>query len=151
MCGDYKDETALLLSEFDTTPRVRGLLGMPPAVRAVRRYNPACAGTTRTRLGNMSLRRIHPRVCGDYSGTSDHLKVNADTTPRVRGLPTPKSFAYGKFRYNPACAGTTQSYGNTARMLAIQPRVCGDYIVAWVDNLHIVDTTPRVRGLRRTS
>ena len=57
-----------------------------------------------------------PRVCGDYNS----IKMNNDTTPRMRGL-----------RYIPA-----QPPDTTPRMRglllqveeeSIQPRVCGDY------------------------
>ena len=62
-----------------------------------------------------------PRVCGDYNS----IKMNNDTTPRMRGLPS-----------IPILSTKT-----------IQPRVCGDYVVASFALMCGFDTTPRMRGL----
>ena len=61
-----------------------------------------------------------PRVCGDYNS----IKMNNDTTPRMRGLPS-----------IPILSTKT-----------IPPRVCGDYLLS--NQLSTSDTTPRMRGLR---
>ena len=46
VCGDYGRHYPLMSPASDTTPRMRGLLPVPPAVSERKRYNPAYAGTT---------------------------------------------------------------------------------------------------------
>ena len=97
----------------------------------------------------MSSTAIQPRVCGDYiMEPSGSLRL-PDTTPRVRGLRSRASSAGARRRYNPACAGTTDSYRLASASRPIQPRVCGDYVwqACWI--AATIDTTPRVRGLLR--
>ena len=147
VCGDYVGGESFGIYSKDTTPRVRGLHIINRFFYLTTRYNPACAGTTNL-LSAISLRGpIQPRVCGDYLMVQVHLRPPFDTTPRVRGLPQKgRLFLYG-FRYNPACAGTTATTGDTRAAKRIQPRVCGDY--AWRTSIAELryDTTPRVRGL----
>ena len=127
VCGDYVVLTAMALSLYDTTPRVRGLLTVIIKCRRVVRYNPACAGTTRCPACSGSRIPIQPRVCGDYSLYRLLVAEHYDTTPRVRGLPRHTSCIYSRARYNPACAGTTCRRVRGRDPSPIQPRVCGDY------------------------
>ena len=147
VCGDYKGLFLAVLLRFDTTPRVRGLLEEAVAVFQCLRYNPACAGTTCVDSLINKLYPIQPRVCGDYLALRLSLFPTVDTTPRVRGLPYPLSFCSFSLRYNPACAGTTEGPYAGYFSREIQPRVCGDYLVAMVALSDTDDTTPRVRGL----
>ena len=127
VCGDYHN---LLYSSSvvgDTTPRVRGLLGIGQVYRRSLRYNPACAGTTSRHSAFCGVPPIQPRVCGDYEmGLPPHFLAH-DTTPRVRGLQAIYIPRCLQCRYNPACAGTTPLWTNVAVAISIQPRVCGDY------------------------
>ena len=98
------------------------------SARRSSRYNPACAGTTDSyRLASAS-RPIQPRVCGDYSGVTFMMTWLPDTPPRVRGLQVFWGSLPGLYRYNPACAGTTE-------------QEAGAKVARY-------DTTPRVRGLQ---
>ena len=76
---------------------------------------------------------------------------SADTTPRVRGLRVQEVIDFMKSRYNPACAGTTNSFLFNHYHRPIQPRVCGDYCNAILATSSQSDTTPRVRGLHRAN
>ena len=137
------------LPSADTTPRVRGLhhAFLEFVIRA--RYNPACAGTTFEHRIAVICRTIQPRVCGDYRLGQMQMVPLFDTTPRVRGLLYAHFFRLRNWRYNPACAGTTIIANFNAIVLLIQPRVCGDYNALRFVLFLAVDTTPRVRGLRR--
>ena len=147
VCGDYVVLTAMALSLYDTTPRVRGLLTVIIKCRRVVRYNPACAGTTVSRAALYRQIPIQPRVCGDYLLWCDVVLLLADTTPRVRGLQFIPATGSGTLRYNPACAGTTATYIMYIFSRSIQPRVCGDYLPTSSRTRPFTDTTPRVRGL----
>ena len=87
-------------------------------------------------------------MCGDYDAKLTSDTVRTDTPPRVRGLLTDTHLHLRHHRYNPACAGTTLSSSGPGRLLAIQPRVCGDYRCARSSSSPACDTTPRVRGLQ---
>ena len=91
------------------------------------RYNPAYAGTTALYIW-----------CPG---------AQADTTPRMRGLPVVRHKKRGKPRYNPAYAGTTSLRVSSRPINRIQPRVCGDYGSKNGIRETPYDTTPRMRGL----
>ena len=147
VCGDYVSTMRVVRGLVDTTPRVRGLQCSKYSAKLTNRYNPACAGTTSDRLHRGAVKPIQPRVCGDYRmGMTCHI-LDADTTPRVRGLRAQELINLLMRRYNPACAGTTLPQRLLYRSWQIQPRVCGDYLPSPVMALAADDTTPRVRGL----
>ena len=148
VCGDYQKCFATSMSSADTTPRVRGLRCRLLVIRAICRYNPACAGTTHPHSVCTACMPIQPRVCGDYCIASDRPCYTNDTTPRVRGLHGIPVVIIVCVRYNPACAGTTFSRLFSAFCHPIQPRVCGDYSLHSCSMKRMRDTTPRVRGLR---
>ena len=148
VCGDYASGMKYICSVYDTTPRVRGLPIVVDDGVERRRYNPACAGTTALRAAARERSAIQPRVCGDYRTTMLSATPWLDTTPRVRGLPSSTVSRLYAVRYNPACAGTTRACHPARCLQPIQPRVCGDYIIAKLFYDIASDTTPRVRGLR---
>ena len=139
----------MVAAMIDTTPRVRGLQSCHIHEVCTARYNPACAGTTLRSRTKSIWCTIQPRVCGDYSVLLRLFSIVTDTTPRVRGLLYAHFFRLRNWRYNPACAGTTTRSGLYCSSPSIQPRVCGDYAARSVLNGLAVDTTPRVRGLRK--
>ena len=147
VCGDYQKCFATSMSSADTTPRVRGLRCRLLVIRAICRYNPACAGTTHPHSVCTACMPIQPRVCGDYLTRRASLAISPDTTPRVRGLRSAGSLDCQRTRYNPACAGTTCGKHTRSSFSTIQPRVCGDYNSACHAFNTASDTTPRVRGL----
>ena len=101
------------------------------------------------RQSNPSTVPIQPRVCGDYMSPIFTRSRPSDTTPRVRGLLPLRCAAPSRARYNPACAGTTAPSTMVSMPALIQPRVCGDYFHEPSPSACRLDTTPRVRGLRR--
>ena len=72
-----------------------------------------------------------------------------DTTPHMRGLLLLPVAGALEFRYNPAYAGTTGRPASPVQQGSIQPRVCGDYDSMAIFYKIVIDTTPRMRGLRR--
>ena len=147
VCRDYLAPGPAQQRHVDTTPRVRGLSASTYRSTFGYRYNPACAGTTADGLCLGSRRSIQPRVCGDYKYANLRTYSLYDTTPRVRGLQQ-MVFAWARdARYNPACAGTTNTPISARTLYTIQPRVCGDYVAPNCSSGVAIDTTPRVRGL----
>ena len=53
----------------------------------------------------MTLRRDHPRVCGEKLSDTDVEKVEVGSPPRVRGKVTYVSKSAYTVRITPACAG----------------------------------------------
>ena len=147
VCGDYVFELRFPWFHADTTPRMRGLLPTLQLINTGKRYNPAYAGTTVPAIHAGGLRRIQPRVCGDYDTPLFAPHAERDTTPRMRGLPQTRIEKLPRARYNPAYAGTTRSSMRSSYPAAIQPRVCGDYAAQSSAGESSPDTTPRMRGL----
>ena len=127
VCGDYKIPHQKRTLDKDTTPRMRGLLQPAFCVPLPVRYNPAYAGTTHRTPSGHHRTPIQPRVCGDYLPSSLISLICRDTTPRMRGLLFLLLLLAFPFRYNPAYAGTTCMSPCISLIVAIQPRVCGDY------------------------
>ena len=149
VCGDYSHRLTDTDAIADTTPRVRGLRPSGLAAGDAVRYNPACAGTTRSSSAGTFLSSIQPRVCGDYCCRFCMSSMMVDTTPRVRGLHEVMELETVHSRYNPACAGTTLLFDEKVLVHQIQPRVCGDYLPTSTITRPLADTTPRVRGLHQ--
>ena len=134
----------------DTTPRVRGKQQSDVGTPDKGRYNPACAGKTQSYEPVSPRASIQPRVCGENSPFRAGSGKREDTTPRVRGKLNGSVDFRDSCRYNPACAGKTHVFYSFDKLIAIQPRVCGENGTnhCWIRSSP--DTTPRVRGKRTT-
>ncbi len=143
-------------------PRVRGDHGRASPPCRLRRFIPACVGTTR-RLGPIwSAPTVHPRVRGDHNrGCCDPRLAQAGSSPRAWGPPQASVMPGGNLggssprawgprqtrgrclsvcRFIPACVGTT------ARAMSDARRRCdGSSPRAWGPRVVLL----RVRGLNR--
>ena len=133
-----------------SSPRVRGTRGGNPAANLGRRFIPACAGNSgeipagepradrfipacagnsSRRVGRLSCRPVHPRVCGELTNSSRRCSKKNGSSPRVRG---------------------TRVRGSGCRCRrSVHPRVCGE--LGWHRLLRdrAVGSSPRVRGTPR--
>gem|GEM_PF-1162174 len=109
-------------------PRVRGDNDNQRAMRRIiRRFTPACAGTTPRLTDALRLRAVHPRVRGD--------NALASLNKSSRSL-----------RFTPACAGTTRGGGGERPPGTVHPRVRGDNGYASMASCATDGSPPRARG-----
>ena len=96
VCGEHVYPSAKLLSEYGSSPRVRGT-----------RVCGSCIKTAAT---------VHPRVCGEHRRKECDNKSQDGSSPRVRGTPGTRAEIPRAGRFIPACAG------NTLVMLCVEVR-----------------------------
>ena len=146
VCGEQCDMSMTFGRANGSSPRVRGTAGSVHGYAHCSRFIPACAGNRYERsLTNFPI-PVHPRVCGEQSAASVFSGEKTGSSPRVRGT--------GQYRYRnrlqrrfiPACAGNSNLYVISFRLISVHPRVCGEQVVLNVDLLHQPGSSPRVRG-----
>ena len=74
------------------------------------RFIPACAGNAHlARWAEPAQRAVHPRVCGERSGTPPVSVFQSGSSPRVRGTPPEGGGGQRHRRFIPACAGNARN------------------------------------------
>mgnify|MGYP001677537341 CR=1 FL=1 len=126
VCGENSSSCSCHGRRPGSSPRVRGKRrcrerrGTPP------RLIPACAGKT------LFLHRFrwnsgaHPRVCGENPLSHTNSPSHHNSSPRVRGKPSPRACPATCTGLIPACAGKTRVYARVAETPGAHPRVCGE-------------------------
>ena len=100
---------------------------MPVRLRSIAlRLIPACAGKTPSCSSCASLRRAHPRVCGENCFNERCLGTSEGSSPRVRGKPGIKPLSMMLQGLIPACAGKTPVRDDSTAPGRAHPRVCGE-------------------------
>ena len=117
------------------------LWGAPPT-----RIIPAHAGNSRQHDGCRRAWTDHPRACGELNAATNLPAGLSGSSPRMRGTPTGVTATKGFDRIIPAHAG------NSARRQARQPRrpdhprACGELAGGSLNGLHVLGSSPRMRG-----
>ena len=126
VCGENSPELALKAFIVGSPPRVRGKRSLDRRTTPAVRITPACAGKTCYCPRNCSLRRDHPRVCGENQDSEDTDSIYLGSPPRVRGKPHEQKGAERVKGITPACAGKTTPHPPMQRARQDHPRVCGE-------------------------
>ena len=129
-----------------TSPRMRGKLHCCWRKQGEPRNIPAYAGKTPGPHQSAPLSMEHPRVCGENGHPAGLFRLNAGTSPRMRGKQRFERWWIELARNIPAYAGKTNVYDATIDTKEEHPRVCGEN--AQVAGVALVDagTSPRMRG-----
>jgi len=85
-CGDYHYVTSRTSRFMGAPPRVRGLYRPPRIEDPPAGSTPARAGIMTASSSASSLKREHPRACGDYDDVVGVYGRVQGAPPRVRGL-----------------------------------------------------------------
>ena len=131
-------------------------MGSPPRMRGKAvaifrqlhhgRITPAYAGKRDSIPQQSSLRRDHPRVCGEKPRIFFMSIRSAGSPPRMRGKGQPLYIVVSESGITPACAGKRASWCLVILRLRDHPRVCGEkfhYLYYYGYNK---GSPPRVRG-----
>ena len=92
----------------------------------------------------------HPRACGENRDPRHRELVRRGSSPRVRGKPPSPTGKPGTPRLIPARAGKTAPNNSQLRSSTAHPRACGENAPACCGLCHVVGSSPRVRGKRRS-
>ena len=129
-----------------SSPLVRGAHGCRIVGLCNLRIIPARAGSTWTRSSSWTTGRDHPRSCGEHNDPSDGSNVASGSSPLVRGahpLVFPLVFRSGII---PARAGSTLLFSFHLCASGDHPRSCGEHYRGVSSMLHLVGSSPLVRG-----
>ena len=126
VCGELIDVADQIPDSSGSSPRVRGTRRERIAAVLRARFIPACAGNSRWRAKCACWTTVHPRVCGELSGSTVLSRLSDGSSPRVRGTPN------GRLRC--LCC------------VAVHPRVCGELACVLSRARPRGGSSPRVRG-----
>ena len=126
VCGENSLPSQAGLTCPGSSPRVRGKPALADPRGLTAGLIPACAGKTHPINTFSSLRRAHPRVCGENQGHAAQLTLFVGSSPRVRGKPRLCRCAFWCSGLIPACAGKTPGRRERRSLSRAHPRVCGE-------------------------
>ena len=149
VCGEHERFDVTHASLSGSSPRVRGTQMKKSQFEVNVRFIPACAGNTLASGTKAVVDSVHPRVCGEHSGTKAPLDSSVGSSPRVRGTPRPRRAEPDRDRFIPACAGNTRRRPPPRRAATVHPRVCGEHVLEIAPEFLQNGSSPRVRGTRR--
>ncbi len=85
---------------------------------------------------------------GDNLSSFNQIGEHAGSPPRARGQPRETPPLLRRYRFTPACAGTTARLRRARWYCAVHPRMRGDNSALSGDNAISVGSPPRARGQR---
>ena len=126
---------------------MRGISYWGSAKDNLYRFNPAYAGNITGTVPASRIRKVQPRVCGEY--IINHLSIRhpLGSTPRMRGIFSSERIINRRTRFNPAYAGNMHPQSAPLTASKVQPRVCGEYLRLYMANCKYLGSTPRMRGI----
>ena len=148
VCGENAPSLDALTVNAGSSPRVRGKHPGLQSSDPVRRLIPARAGKTARASRSPPSPVAHPRVCGENSDIARLLRIDADSSPRVRGKRENLARSSLHLRLIPARAGKTPTSSATAPGGRAHPRACGENAEESASGLCCAGSSPRVRGKR---
>ena len=129
VCGEHRGGNASLARTSGSSPRMRGTLEPRGGEHAQQGIIPAYAGNTSGSAFLNTLKRDHPRVCGEHRNAVCVVGVLEGSSPRMRGtlhIGELEDYTDGII---PAYAGNTSFFLLSVLLGWDHPRVCGEHIV----------------------
>ena len=146
MCGEKIPDTESLPSCAGSPPRVRGKALIDKLASRMGRITPACAGKRNRKKALKSVRKDHPRVCGEKAVSYRKATSVQGSPPRVRGKAGTFPTQGVGGRITPACAGKSISRRQERLWRQDHPRVCGEKVSMKMPGELREGSPPRVRG-----
>ena len=113
-----------------STPLTRGTHQICGAYPYASRFNPAHAGNSLPPLQQRRPRTVQPRSRGELTISGQFVFDKNGSTPLTRGTPIVKVVCRLASRFNPACAGNSESDEPKTDSPAVQPRLRGELVVS---------------------
>ena len=129
-CGEYAAAAVMLITNFGSSPHVRGILHTAAAAQSDTRFIPARAGNTGCMKPRCRAAPVHPRTCGEYAMGMLAVCVCAGSSPHVRGIHLYAVERQRHDRFIPARAGNTPTGIAVVPKFAVHPRTCGEYMMS---------------------
>ena len=147
MRGEYDNDLHRIEIIQGLSPRARGIRVCTVSCQMPAGSIPACAGNTFAGLFASAVRRVYPRVRGEY--TVDIVKAAClkGLSPRARGIPSARPSVAAQRGSIPACAGNTGAVYDVIVISKVYPRVRGEYPCALRLSNRNGGLSPRARGI----
>ena len=139
-------------------PGRRKTRGSPPHARGIQialtvsawssGITPACAGNTETRRSDLSVKRDHPRMRGEYFDENKKVIVEQGSPPHARGILYEYVLSLYPIGITPACAGNTWQRSPSAVADRDHPRMRGEYSCTVISQARDTGSPPHARGIR---
>ena len=127
MCGEHRTSSWSMKRLMGSSPHVRGAPHIVIVHETPDGIIPACAGSTLLRAFFWSLRRDHPRMCGEHMNVWFLKTDRPGSSPHVRGAPRGMRLQERPAGIIPACAGSTPWPAQTRSSRRDHPRMCGEH------------------------
>ena len=145
-CGEHFQARALQLAAPGSSPRLRGTQNNGRDSGAGPGIIPALAGNTRSGRNPSSSPRDHPRACGEHVHAGSVCATPLGSSPRLRGTPFGEA-GHDQFAgIIPALAGNTRQKPPRLLLARDHPRACGEHQIITPVVIHLVGSSPRLRG-----
>ena len=126
VCGENKFLEEAVSAAKGSPPRVRGKPPVSCSCIMTTRITPACAGKTTQCTEGITVRKDHPRVCGENGTPPIREPALKGSPPRVRGKLRKSVLKRKIVGITPACAGKTTDVALRGWLSGDHPRVCGE-------------------------
>ncbi len=134
---------------FGSSPLARGTPTRGRATGQHRRFIPARAGNTFSRVSKPFARSVHPRSRGEHSAGTRRDRRATGSSPLARGTLLTETPAWERRWFIPARAGNTQcSYANGLRD-TVHPRSRGEHCARARARCASTGSSPLARGTHR--
>ena len=146
MYGEHYKHRGSITPNPGSSPHVRGALAAYLHSAVAPGIIPACAGSTDGNVGPATVRRDHPRMCGEHQTGCAQSIQSSGSSPHVRGalarLPAWRA-CHGII---PACAGSTEPLKPPRIVPGDHPRMCGEHMRNRRSTRRQKGSSPHVRG-----
>ena len=145
-CGEHGSRLASRRMAVGSSPRMRGTLLILILAFDAKRFIPAHAGNTASRLRRSRKRAVHPRACGEHVLCLLVFGNGVGSSPRMRGTLPRDADQVRVGRFIPAHAGNTASSIHRRPCCPVHPRACGEHYPLDAPALPKPGSSPRMRG-----
>ena len=144
--GENADFTMSILVAVGSSPRIRGKLLPHPGRHDRRGLTPAHTGKTSRLQHTLNIHRAHPRTYGENRMMSFATGRIAGSSPHIRGKLRLVAFVISFGGLIPAHTGKTQSVLAGMRLSGAHPRAYGENSRLSSRRVHLLGSSPRIRG-----
>ena len=145
--GEYLLLCGVKVFHTGSPPLARGIRAVPLQLSQMAGITPACAGNTSIGYHNKARNRDHPRLRGEYKGTSIDRRIYEGSPPLARGIQRGNNFNCKWTGITPACAGNTLKCVEHRCHFRDHPRLRGEYGQGYRIGLYDEGSPPLARGI----
>ena len=145
-CGEQGANTTSAPTPNGSSPRMRGTVAIWDRDLGQIRFIPAHAGNRRTATSTWSSRAVHPRACGEQVVNGIKARLDAGSSPRMRGTARDAIRSRSGFRFIPAHAGNRRDPPCRSFPRPVHPRACGEQASPGRSCRGPIGSSPRMRG-----